>query len=77
MDQLAALIEVLPAGIACHDGEKIILANQAMCEITGYSREQLLAMNFWETGASAFPVLCSGSAANPAFAARRPPRVMK
>ncbi|MCF8184982.1 MAG: PAS domain S-box protein, partial [Polynucleobacter sp.] len=46
--QLAALIEVLPTGIACHGGEKMILANQAMCEITGYSREQLLAMNFWE-----------------------------
>lgn len=48
MSQLEALIDVLPAGIAAHDGEYLILVNQPMCELTGYSRQQLLAMKFWE-----------------------------
>jgi len=46
--QLAALIEALPAGIYCHDGEQLVLVNQTMCELTGYSRQQLLGMKFWE-----------------------------
>ncbi|MDP2792599.1 MAG: PAS domain S-box protein, partial [Sulfurisoma sp.] len=48
LSQLAVLIEVHPAGIACHAGERLVLVNQAMCELTGYSRQQLLAMKFWE-----------------------------
>jgi PAS domain S-box-containing protein len=48
MAQLAALVEALPAGIAGHDGEKMVLVNQSMCEMTGYSREQLLGMKFWD-----------------------------
>jgi PAS domain S-box-containing protein len=48
MAQLAALIEALPSGVACHGGEELLLANQALCELSGYSREQLLGMKFWD-----------------------------
>ena len=48
MSQLEALIDVMPAGIAAHDGDYLVLVNQPMCELTGYSRQQLLAMKFWE-----------------------------
>ena len=47
-EQLTALVEALPAGIAVHEGENLVLVNQAMCELTGYSRQQLLAMKFWD-----------------------------
>ncbi len=48
MAQLAAMVELLPAGWACHDGERVVLVNQTMCELTGHSRQQLLGMKFWE-----------------------------
>ncbi|MCX7165406.1 MAG: PAS domain S-box protein [Rhodocyclales bacterium] len=48
MAQLAAMIELLPVGFAAHDGERLVLVNEAMCELSGYSRQQLLGMNFWE-----------------------------
>ena len=48
MAQLAALAEALPTAVACHDGDKLVLVNQTMCELTGYSRQQLLSMKFWE-----------------------------
>lgn len=48
MTQLAALAEALPTGVACHDGENLVLVNQPMCDLTGYSRQQLLSMKFWE-----------------------------
>ncbi len=44
MAQLAALVGELPAAIACHDGERLILVNDAMSALSGYSREQLLSM---------------------------------
>jgi PAS domain S-box-containing protein len=48
MLQLTALVEALPTAIAAHDGEVLVLVNQAMCEMSGYAREQLLGMKFWD-----------------------------
>jgi len=48
MEQLAVMAELIPAGLAAHDGERLLMVNQGMCELTGYSRPQLLAMSFWE-----------------------------
>lgn len=48
MAQLAAMVELLPVGFAAHCGDRLVLVNQGMCELTGYTRQQLLGMNFWE-----------------------------
>jgi two-component system NtrC family sensor kinase len=46
--QLTALVEVMPTAIAAHAGEELVLVNQAMCELTGYSRDEMLRMKFWD-----------------------------
>jgi two-component system NtrC family sensor kinase len=42
------LAELTPGVIFIHRGKEIIYANQATVVITGYSPEELRAMNFWE-----------------------------
>jgi PAS domain S-box-containing protein len=41
------LAEVAPCSIFIHDGEKLLYANRATSEITGYSNEELLGRSFW------------------------------
>lgn len=52
--QLTELVEALPTAIAAHDGDVLVLVNQAMCELSGYPREKLMGMNFWDLFQPAF-----------------------
>ena len=49
-----ALSENAPAAIFIYQGDKICYANPAVEVITGYSRQELLEMNFWETAHADF-----------------------
>jgi PAS domain S-box-containing protein len=42
------LAETMPAAIFVYQGDKYVYVNSAAEKITGYSREELLAMNFWD-----------------------------
>jgi PAS domain S-box-containing protein len=42
------LTETTASGILIHQGEKFLYANPAAETISGYTREELLSMNFWE-----------------------------
>lgn len=42
------LSEFTTAAILLYQADRIVYANQAALEITGYSEEELLAMHFWE-----------------------------
>jgi PAS domain S-box-containing protein len=43
-----SLAEVAPCSIFIHDGNNILYVNNATCEITGYSREELLSRTIWQ-----------------------------
>ncbi len=42
------LAETMPAAIFLYQGDKYIYVNPAAEKITGYSKEELIGMNFWE-----------------------------
>jgi len=42
-----AVAETAGCGIYIHDGKRLIYVNQALAEITGYSRDELLAIDPW------------------------------
>jgi PAS domain S-box-containing protein len=43
-----SLAEISPAGILIHQGGPYLYVNAVFQALTGYSRDELLAMNFWE-----------------------------
>jgi PAS domain S-box-containing protein len=43
-----SLAEVAPCSIFIHDGQHLLYVNRATCEITGFSREELLSRTIWE-----------------------------
>ncbi len=47
-EKFRSLAEVAPCSIFIHDGERLLYVNQATCEISGYSREELLAIDPWK-----------------------------
>lgn len=46
--QFQRLVESLPAAILIHSGDRYVYANPAAERLTGYSRHELLAMDFWQ-----------------------------
>jgi PAS domain S-box-containing protein len=42
------LAETMPAAIFVYQGDKYVYVNPAAEQITGYSKEELLSMNFWD-----------------------------
>jgi PAS domain S-box-containing protein len=42
------LAETMPAAIFVYQGDKYVYVNPAAEQITGYTKEELLAMNFWD-----------------------------
>src|SRR5512146_2704180 len=42
------LAETMPAAIFLYQGDKYIYVNPAAENITGYSKEELVGMNFWD-----------------------------
>ncbi|MCB0405489.1 MAG: PAS domain S-box protein, partial [Bdellovibrionales bacterium] len=47
-ERFRTVTDTVPAIVAVHRGGKYLYVNQATCSITGFSMEELLAMNFWE-----------------------------
>jgi PAS domain S-box-containing protein len=47
-EKFRSLAEVAPCSIFIHDNEKFLYVNNATCEITGYSRAELLAIPIWD-----------------------------
>ncbi len=43
-----SLAEVAPCSIFIHDGNNILYVNNATCQITGYSRQELLSKTIWQ-----------------------------
>ena len=43
-----SLAEVAPCSIFIHDGHRLLYVNRATCEITGFSRQELLSKTIWE-----------------------------
>ncbi len=46
-EKFRSLAETAPAAVFIHQGGKFLYANPASLSITGYSREEFLAMDFW------------------------------
>jgi PAS domain S-box-containing protein len=47
-EKFRSLAEVAPCSIFIFDGEHLLYVNRATCEITGFSREELLSKAIWE-----------------------------
>ncbi|MCP4146344.1 MAG: GAF domain-containing protein [bacterium] len=47
-NKFRSLAEISPNAILIHRGREILYANSAATTITGFSREELMRMNFWE-----------------------------
>ncbi|WP_283167395.1 PAS domain S-box protein [Methanocella conradii] len=47
-EKLRVLIETMQTGLAIHQGERFIDVNNALEKMTGYSRDELLSMKFWD-----------------------------
>lgn len=47
-ENFRVLVETSIAGMAIYQGEHIVNANKAFEQITGYSKDELLAMKFWK-----------------------------
>lgn len=47
-EKLRILIETTQTGLAIHQGERFIDVNKALERMTGYTREELLGMKFWD-----------------------------
>ncbi|MBN2010186.1 PAS domain S-box protein [candidate division KSB1 bacterium] len=48
-ERFRILTEVLPTPIIIFQGTKTVYVNSAASEATGYTKDELLAMNFWDT----------------------------
>ncbi len=47
-EKFRVLAETIPAAIILYQGEKLIYVNPSLTQLTGYTRDELLEMKFWE-----------------------------
>jgi PAS domain S-box-containing protein len=47
-EKFRSLAEVAPCSIFIHDGEHLLYVNRSTCEITGFTREELLSKTIWD-----------------------------